>query len=155
MARIAAFFNLKKTALLALFFSLFFQNFKVPCMPVPYKGMNRLLALLLFLSVISGIEAKDNEKTEEEPLFVWDLLWTGSWYKSFKTDDGEMPSTEELFAGGTLYNRGNISLGLPRMDLSFRFLATDKRLLPLTEDDGKAGFRPGSRNKAKEKKKNQ
>ena len=80
---------------------------------------------------------------KSSPLFTWDLLWTGSWYKSFKVEEGEHPGSEELFDGGTLYNRGNLTLTMPAQDLSFRFLATDKRLLPPEEDDGKAGFNSG------------
>jgi hypothetical protein len=99
--------------------------------------MIRILAFLFLISLVQGIGA------EEAPLFVWDLLWTGSWYKSIKTPDSELPPTDELFSGGTFYNRGNISLALPAADLSFRLMATDKRLLPPEEDDGKAGFNPG------------
>ena len=75
------------------------------------------------------------------PLFTWDLLCLGSWSKSLKTgDDFE---AADLFSGGTLFNRGDFSLGLSKPGLSLRVLATDKRLLPLEEDDGKAGFNPG------------
>ena len=59
-----------------------------------------------------------------------------------KTQDGDVQG-EDLFSGGTLFNRGNFTLGMPALDLSLRFLATDKRLLPPEEDDGKAGFNPG------------
>jgi hypothetical protein len=80
---------------------------------------------------------------EENTFYTMDLLWTGSYYNSVKTPDGDLPPTEELFSGGTFYNRGNLFFGLPRLDLSFRFLVTDKRLLPFQDDDGKAGFNPG------------
>jgi len=115
--------------------------------------------LILNVSIVSYAETK-KEKTL--PLFTWDLLWAGSWYNSFKTEtastnpqedvSGEGDSTSDstsdstlidsLFAGGTLSNRGNLTLSLPMQDLSLRFLATDKRLLPPSEDDGKAGFNP-------------
>jgi len=81
--------------------------------------------------------------TENTPFFVWNILWTGSWYKSINTPDGEFPATEDIFNGGTLYNRGNLSLGFPSLDSSLRFLVTDKRELPLVENDTKAGFNPG------------
>ena len=80
---------------------------------------------------------------QEKPLFNWDLLWTGSYYKNVKTTDDDTLLAEDIFAGGTLYNRGNLSLGLPRFDVTSRFLVTDKRLLPLEDDDGKTGFNPG------------
>jgi hypothetical protein len=101
------------------------------------KGVLFLLAFCVFPA--SGAE---NLK-EAAPLFAWNLLWTGSWYNSIKSPDGELPPGEDFFSGGTLYNRGDFILGLPRLDLSLRFLATDKRLLPFVEDDPKAGFNPG------------
>ena len=76
-------------------------------------------------------------------MFNWDLLWTGYYYSGTKNTDEDFSSAEDLFSGGTLYNRGNLNLGIPRLDLSLRFLATDKRLLPLVDDDQKAGFNPG------------
>jgi len=96
-----------------------------------------VIFFLLTLSAFSGIGAQTSE-----PLFTWNLLWTGFWYKSLIFPEGELPPPNEFFAGGTLYNRGNLRLGLPRADTSLRFLATDKRLLPLEEDDGRAGFHP-------------
>ena len=101
------------------------------------------LVFLLFLNTAPVRGAENTKKPGGPPHFTWDLLWTGSWYKSIKTEDGESPGIEDLFDGGTLYNRGGITLGMPKLDLSFRFLATDKRLLPITEDDTKAGFNPG------------
>ena len=80
----------------------------------------------------------------EDPLFTWDLLWTGWYYNSLRTEDAELPSAEEIFTGGTLYNRGNFALGAPALDLSLRFLVTDKRLLPFEENDGRAGFNPAA-----------
>ena len=82
------------------------------------------------------------EGVQAQSLFNLDLLWTGFWYKSIRTQEGEFPATDDIFSGGTLFNRGDLSLRLPRQELSFRFLATDKRLLPLEEDDGRAGFNP-------------
>jgi len=114
-----------------------------------------LMLLLLVLSGAPCLEAESREKPGEEALFTWNLLWTGSWYNSIKNDEDEFPLTEELFNGGTLYNRGDLSLGLkkPGPDAGvrrnrtsplvlFRFLATDKRLLPPVENDSKAGFNP-------------
>ena len=98
--------------------------------------------LLLNWSAVPGF-AKENPAKSGEKFFTWDLNWTGSWYKSIKTPDGDFPPTEDLFSGGTLFNRGNLMLGLPRQDLSFRFMATDKRLLPPEDENSKAGFNPG------------
>jgi len=81
--------------------------------------------------------------TEKPPLFTWDLLWAGFWYKSLNIPDGEFPPAEDIFDGGTLYNRGNFTLGFSGLDSSLRFLVTDKRLLPLVENDTRAGFNPG------------
>ena len=102
-----------------------------------------ILVLLFVLNAIPDMGAEDRKKAGKEALFTWDLLWTGSWNNNIKNVEEESPVAEELFAGGTLYNRGDLLLGLPRLDLSFRFQATDKRLLPIEEDDGKAGFNPG------------
>jgi hypothetical protein len=84
-------------------------------------------AVFFLLLGISGVEA------ETGAFFTWELLWTGSWYKTVKTEDG-FPLGEELFSGGTLFNRGDFILGLPRYGLSFRFQGLDKRLLPPGED---------------------
>ncbi|MCL2070218.1 MAG: hypothetical protein FWH19_04450 [Treponema sp.] len=72
----------------------------------------------------------------------WRLLWTGSWYNSLRTEEGDLPPVEEVFSGGILYNRGDLRLSLPQQDLALRFLATDKRLVPFEENDGRAGFNP-------------
>ena len=95
--------------------------------------------------VPKGTEPKTTKPkaAREQPLFTWDLLWTGSWYNSVKIEDGETPPAEDVFSDGTLYNRGDLTLTLPALDLSFRFLATDKRLVPFRDDDNKAGFNPG------------
>ena len=98
--------------------------------------MKAQFLFLLFLGVFACVGAP------AQALFDYNLLWTGSWYKSIRSPDIELPSTDEIFSGGTLYNRGDLSLGLPRQELSLRYLATDKRLLPLEEDDGRAGFNP-------------
>ena len=98
---------------------------------------------LLFLRIFPGPCQENTAKVTDIPLFTWDLLWTGSWYNAVRIQDEEFPETEELFTGGTIYNRANLALGLPRQDLLFRFLATDKRSLPFKEDDNKAGFNPG------------
>ena len=106
-----------------------------------------LVRTLLVIFIVGGFPlfgAENSKKKGELPFFTWDLLWTGSWYNSVKTSGGGLPPADDIFGGGTLYNRGDFSLGLPKPDLSFRFLATDKRLLPPREDDGKAGFDPGA-----------
>ena len=102
--------------------------------------MKTLLSLLLFVLVAFSGFGKD---TQEKPLFTWDLLWTGNYYSGTKTADEDFSSAEDLFSGGTLYNRGDLGIGIPRLDLSLRLLATDKRLIPLVDDDKKAGFNPG------------
>jgi len=103
-------------------------------------GVKAHFSFLLFvLSAFSGF-GKD---IPEKPLFTWDLLWTGNYYSGTKTADEDFSSPEDIFLGGTLYNQGNLNVGIPRLDLSLRLLATDKRLLPLVDDDQKAGFNPG------------
>ncbi|MCL2380860.1 MAG: hypothetical protein FWC64_04625 [Treponema sp.] len=78
-----------------------------------------------------------------EPLFTWDLIWTGYWYRSVPRADDGFPQAGDIFPGGTFFNRGDFRLEMPGHDLSFRFMATDKRNLPLEVDDGRAGFNPG------------
>jgi len=95
--------------------------------------------LLLVLTAFSAF-GKD---IAEKPLFIWDLLYTGYYYSGMKNADEDFSSPEDLFSGGTLYNRLNLSVGVPKLDLSLRLLATDKRLVPLVDDDQKAGFNPG------------
>ena len=109
----------------------------------PSLPFSLLMVLFLVLGAIPGTGAENSKKTREKPFFTWDLLWTGSWYKSIKRAESGFPEPEEFLSGGTLFNRGDLMLALPRQDLSFRFMATDKRLLPLEDDDGKAGFNPG------------
>ena len=111
-----------------------------------FSRRSSLAGAVVFIFALGGFPVMGAEKPKkpgEDSLFTWNLLWTGSWYKSIKTPDGDFPGTADLFADGTLYNRGNFTLGLPKPDLALRLLATDKRLLPLNEDDGKAGFNPG------------
>ena len=103
----------------------------------------RARTLFLFL-VLSAFTVFGEENPKNEPLFTWDILWTGSYGKSIKIEDGESLSGGDLFSGGTLYNRGSFLIGLPRLDMSLRLMATDKRLMPPEEDDGKAGFNPGA-----------
>jgi len=95
--------------------------------------------LLILLAAFPGF-GKD---IPEKPLFTWDLLYTGYYYSGTKNADEDFSSAEELFSGGTLYNRLNLNVGIPRLDLSLRALATDKRLVPFVDDDQKAGFNPG------------
>ena len=103
------------------------------------KALNRIAVLLFIFRVFPVVGA---ENSSDLPFYTWDLLWTGSWQKSVNTPDGEFPPTEDIFSGGTFYNRGSLNLGLPRLDSSARFLVTDKRDLPLVENDSKAGFNP-------------
>lgn len=104
-----------------------------------------LLAAVFFVCAGAPCMGGEKEKkTEADPFFIWDLNWTGSYYNSIKTPGGELPDGESIISGGTFFNRGNLSLLLPSLDLSLRFLATDKRLLPPEENDGKAGFNPGA-----------
>ena len=94
------------------------------------------------MAALPVMGAENAKKPEMPPLFTWDFYWAGSWYKSIKMQDGDIQG-EDLFSGGTFFNRANFTLGMPVLDLSLRFLATDKRLLPPEEDDGKAGFNAG------------
>ena len=101
------------------------------------NGKNLFIILLCLYSAMN-VSAMDREA----PNFTWNLLWTGSYYNSFRIAEGENPEAGNIFSGGTLYNRLNLSLGLPERNLSFRFLLSDKRLLPFTPDDGRAGLNP-------------
>jgi hypothetical protein len=92
--------------------------------------------------VLAALPVMGKDKAKE-PLFTWDLLWTGNYYSGTKNADEDFSSAEDLFSGGTLYNRVNLGIGIPKLDLSLRFLATDKRLVPLEDGDKKAGFNPG------------
>ena len=107
--------------------------------PVSYR--------LVFLLVIGcamfprgGLYAADKARDKpEDPLFIWDLLWTGSYARSFKIVEDEL-SAELVFPGGTLINRGELRLNLPRQHLNFRFQGIDKRILA---GDGTGKFSPG------------
>ena len=92
--------------------------------------MKRIFFALLILGFISQINSLD-------------LLWTGYYYNTVRPIEGENLSTEEILTGGTFYNRINFTLNFDPLDLSLRLLLTDKRLLPLEADDGRAGFNPG------------
>ena len=106
------------------------------------------LAFLLVLGIFPcaaeepAAGALQGQRSPPAPLFTWDLLWAGSWYKSVPRADGGFPLAEDIFPGGTLFNRGDFRLGLPGQALLFRFMATDKRVLPFEEEDGRAGFNP-------------
>jgi len=104
---------------------------------------SRILIILLVVGVFPCTGAEPAKKAAELPFFTWDLLWTGSWYRSVPRAESGFPPVEDFFPGGTLFNRGDLVLALPRQELSLRFLATDKRVLPLEEENSKAGFNPG------------
>jgi hypothetical protein len=89
-------------------------------------------------AALRGEEA--GEKTAEDPFFTWNLLWTGSWQN--KPDFTNGFESREIFEDGTLQNRGDLSLGLPRQYLTLRFQATDKRKIPRDGLDG-GSFNPG------------
>ena len=76
------------------------------------------------------------------PFFTWDAQWTGLYYQSIPRADNGFPPLKDVFHGGTLFNRSDFRLRLPASHLEFRTLATDKRVLPFEDDDGKAGFNP-------------
>jgi hypothetical protein len=110
-------------------------------LPAVFRSKVRFLVLLFFVLPRLGAETPAAGTDAAGPWFSWDLLWTGSWYNSFDNSGGDF-SPEDLFTGGTLANRGDLRLGLPRLDTSFRFQATDKRQLP--PEEGKEGiFSPG------------
>jgi hypothetical protein len=96
-----------------------------------------------FLLLVLAVFPSFGKDIPEKPLFTWDLLWTGNYYSGTKTADEDFSSPEDLFSGGTIYNQGNLNVGIPRLDLSLRLLATDKRIVPFVDDDQKAGFNPG------------
>ncbi|WP_148257616.1 hypothetical protein [Leadbettera azotonutricia] len=86
------------------------------------------------------------EIASAEPSFTWGLLWSGSWANSFRAagqaENQEAFSGEDIFAGGTLANRGDFNFGLPNLGLLLRVQAVDKRVLP--PDDARAPiFTPG------------
>jgi hypothetical protein len=85
--------------------------------------------------LLSGGSAAAEEPASPEPeaLFSWDLLWSGSWFN-------ETEST----SGGTLFNRGDLWLGIPRQDLLLRFQLLDKRKGKFWEPDEKGIFNPGA-----------
>ncbi|MDR2617390.1 MAG: hypothetical protein LBC62_00845 [Treponema sp.] len=99
--------------------------------------MKKGIIFLLGIRLGAGIFAA--EKTV--PLFSWDLLWTGSWQKKIDVP-WEDVEAEDFFYPGTLNNRGDLRLGLPRLDMSFRFQALDKRVLP-PEEGKEPVFTPG------------
>ena len=70
----------------------------------------------------------------KDPLFTLTLLMTGSWDKTFRTDDSDLTG-ELLFNGGTLFNRGEIILGIPRLHLNFRLQGIDRRKLPIHDSN--------------------
>jgi len=92
---------------------------------------------ILFILILGVFPCMANE-----PFFTWDLLWSGSWYNSIPRAEDGFPPPGDILPGGTLYNRGDFRLGMPRQNLSFRLMATDKRDLPLQDDDGRAGYNP-------------
>jgi hypothetical protein len=99
--------------------------------------MKKGIIFLLGLRLSAGLFAAE----KAAPLFSWDLLWAGSWQKKID-DPREELEAGDFFYPGTLNNRGDLRLGLPRLDLSFRFQALDKRVLP--PEEGKAPvFTPG------------
>jgi hypothetical protein len=98
--------------------------------------LQKLVLLLVFvLAVFPGLWADDSGKSDSGiPLFTWNLLWAGSWTKSFNLSKEEF-SPELLFYNGTLTNRGELRIGLPRQSLDFRFQGINKLTLP-AEDIG-------------------
>ena len=103
-----------------------------------------VVGVLPCMGVEPAAEVRQNRGSPPgKPLFTWDLLWTGSWYRSVPRAESGFPPIKDFFPGGTLFNRGDLSLTLPRQDLSFRFMATDKRVLPVEDENTKAGFNPG------------
>jgi len=78
----------------------------------------------------------------QEGFFTWNLLWSGSWYKSVPRAEEGFPAAEDIFSGGTLFNRADFRLGIAQ-DFSFRLIATDRRDIPFDDNDRRAGFHPG------------
>jgi len=104
--------------------------------------MKASILIAILLAGFCAFPAFGANNPPAPPVFTWDLLWAGSWHKSINTPDGEVPPMEDIFSGGTFYNRGNFNLRAPGMDSSLRLLVTDKRVLPLAENDYRADFNP-------------
>ena len=96
--------------------------------------LKSIFILVIGLAAFRAYPAEKIAPDSKKPLFTWDLLWTGSWTKSFNTAgsrlDGEM-----LYSGGTLVNRGELTVGVPGLFLDFRFQFIDKRKLPAGDND--------------------
>ena len=101
-----------------------------------------LLGAFPSMAAPPAAESRQGRASPPAQLFTWDLLWTGSWYKSVPRSDDGFPPPEDIFPGGTFFNRGDFRLEMPGQSLLFRFMATDKRDIPFEEDDGRAGFNP-------------
>ena len=102
--------------------------------------MNKHAVLLCLTLVLLCVPIEG--QAVRAPFFTWDAQWNGSYYNSIPRADNGFPPFKDLFPGGTLFNRGDFRLRLPAKHLEFRALATDKRLLPFEDDDGRAGFNP-------------
>ena len=103
--------------------------------------MKTIIKIYLILMIFLPKKSFGDERSGEA-LLSYSLLWTGYYYNSIRTDEGEFPSNEEIFGGATLYQRGNLSLTFPAINLDLRFMATDKRTIPFMENDSRAGFNP-------------
>jgi hypothetical protein len=92
------------------------------------------LLIFVFCLFSSGFATAEEQKLPEaQALFSWDLLWSGSWFHEI-----DSPS------GGTLLNRGDLRLGMPRQDLFLRFQLLNKGNEKFWEPDEKRIFNPGA-----------
>ena len=94
----------------------------------------------VYLILICGLIASMGFPEESSLPITLDFLYTGSWANSFNTSESDIDS-DLLFQGGTLINRGEIIIGLPEWDLSFRLQGIDRRKIPESSTDV---FNPGA-----------
>jgi hypothetical protein len=92
-----------------------------------------LLAFAFWLFSGAFAAAGEPGQHETEALFTWNLLWSGSWFNEAGSD-----------SGGTLVNRGDFRLRMPRQDLSLRFQFLDKGKGDFWEPDEKRILNPGA-----------
>jgi hypothetical protein len=97
--------------------------------------MKHRFLLFFGFCLLSGgfIAAGEPERPGAQGLFTWDLLWSGSWFD-------EAGST----SSGTLLNRGDLWIGMPRQNLYLRFQLLDKRQGKFWEPGEKGIFNPGA-----------
>ncbi|MCL2832606.1 MAG: hypothetical protein FWD78_05510 [Treponema sp.] len=107
-------------------------------------GRLSIFLLVLYLAAMPLFAAEQKSPDldpvkNKQPLFTWEMLWTGSWYKSFNTKDSK-PAADLLLNGGTLINRAEFIAGMPGPGLNLRLQGIDKIKPPVMESNL---FNPG------------